>query len=103
METIISENPNEIAVSSGKIDLPQESRLKEHISLSNDDTIDPDITAEKSNDKYNLSVIDQNYKFYLEFCKLHEANMTLNAHLTALLKEKAQLKTDISKLEVSFT
>jgi hypothetical protein len=45
-------------------------------------------------------VIDQNYKFYLEFCKLYEANVTLNAHLTSLLKEKNTLKNEIQKLEV---
>jgi hypothetical protein len=46
-------------------------------------------------------VIDQNYKFYLEFCKLYEANITLNAHLTSLLKEKNTLKNEIQKLEVN--
>lgn len=47
-----------------------------------------------------ILVIDQNYKFYLEFCKLYEANLTLNAHLSLLLKEKNLLKNEIQKLEV---
>ena len=50
--------------------------------------------------KFFILVIDQNYKFYLEFCKLFEANLTLNAHLSSLVKEKNLLKNEIQKLEV---
>ena len=47
-------------------------------------------------------VLNQNFKFYLEFCKLYEANNTLNAHLTSLLKEKNSLKNEIQKHEVIY-
>ena len=45
-------------------------------------------------------IIKQNYKYYLEYCKLCEANTILKNQLNSLIKEKSLLKNDIQKTEV---
>jgi hypothetical protein len=45
-------------------------------------------------------IIEQNFKYYLEFCKLKEANNILKRELNLLGKEKNSLKQEINKIEV---
>lgn len=45
-------------------------------------------------------LLEQNYKFFLQFSKLHEANQMLKNELQNLIREKIQLKQYISKIEV---
>jgi hypothetical protein len=61
------------------------------INLSdNNAEIMPDITI----------LLEQNYKYYLEYAKLYEANGILVQELKTLSKEKNTLKHLITKLEV---
>lgn len=46
-------------------------------------------------------LLEQNYKFFLQFSKLHEANQMLKNELQNLIREKIQLKQYISKIEVN--
>ena len=41
------------------------------------------------------SILEQNYKYFLEFSKLKEANTVLNSQLNVLLKEKALFRIRI--------
>jgi hypothetical protein len=69
------------------------------------------IMSEIHNKKNNLAtdilpnmdeqaIIDQNYKYYLEFQKLNEANIILSNQLKELSKERNVLKQKINKLEM---
>ena len=61
-------------------------------------------TERKSNELNNeineKVIIEQNYNYYLEFCKLKKANKILKAELISLTKEKKTLKNSINKIEV---
>jgi hypothetical protein len=61
-------------------------------------------TERKSNELNNeineKVIIEQNYNYYLEFCKLKKANIILKAELISLTKEKKTLKNSINKIEV---
>ena len=46
-------------------------------------------------------LLEQNYKFFLQFSKLHKANQMLKNELQNLIREKIQLKQYISKIEVN--
>ena len=99
MENYDNENQQYITIIQKQKEESPEKNVKDPASSSNDETLDAE-----SNDKSifypKFIVIDQNYKFFLEFSKLHEANLTLNAHLTILVKEKSQLKNEIQKIDV---
>lgn len=45
-------------------------------------------------------ILEQNYKFFLEYFKLYEANVVLKTELNNLIKEKTELKQYIMRLEV---
>ena len=66
----------------------------------NEDILDAE-TIEKSIQNNNR-VNEQNYKFYVEYCKLYEANIALTSHLSGLLKEKGEIKSKIQRIEVNF-
>lgn len=44
-------------------------------------------------------ILEQNYKYFLEYSKLHEANTILKSELQNLVREKLQLKQVIQRLE----
>lgn len=46
------------------------------------------------------NIMKQNYKYYVEYCKLCEANTILKNQLNSLSKEKNVLKNEIQKTEV---
>jgi len=50
--------------------------------------------------QFNMLVHDKNYKYYLEYCKLIEANNLINTQLQLLLKEKQNLSHQVNKFEV---
>lgn len=44
-------------------------------------------------------IIDQNYKYFLEFQKLNDAKIILTSQLNDVIKEKNSLKNTLNKLE----
>ena len=57
-------------------------------------------SEELSNEINEKVIVEQNYNYYLEFCKLKKANKILKAELVSLTKEKKSLKNSINKIEV---
>jgi len=48
----------------------------------------------------SISVQDKNYKYYLEYCKLTEANELINNQLQLLMREKQNLTHQVNKYQV---
>ena len=57
-------------------------------------------SEELSNEINEKVIVEQNYNYYLEFCKLKKANKILKAELVSLTKKKKSLKNSINKIEV---
>jgi hypothetical protein len=60
-------------------------------------------TKEENNKESGVeeqAIIDQNYKYYIEFQKLNEANAVLANQLQELTKERNILKQRLNKLEI---
>ncbi len=52
-------------------------------------------------DKESKEILEQNYKYYNEFCKLIEANNILKGQFNNFLIEKNNIKNTLIKLEVN--
>ena len=49
---------------------------------------------------FELNILDSNFKYYLEYCKLHDANNTLDSYLVDLKHEKNRVKYEIEKFKL---
>ena len=52
-------------------------------------------------DKESKEILEQNYKYYNEFCKLMQANSILKGQFNNFIIEKNNLKNTLIKLEVN--
>jgi hypothetical protein len=55
-----------------------------------------------SNEEEYKLILEQNNKYFLEYCKLYEANTILKNQLGSLVKEKNGIKNKMQKMEVQF-
>lgn len=53
-------------------------------------------------DKESKEILEQNYKYYNEFCKLLQANDILKGQYNNFINEKNNLKNTLVKLESQF-